>query len=82
MSNSNANVYGVIGQPLTPDYLAKQLPLFLHKVPKSIEVKYLIQFIYVRNVNNIIVNRSCCQLVTCIGTHAILARFMVQILIN
>lgn len=40
MSESGAqlNPYGIVGQPLTRDYLAKQLPMFQHRIPKSSQV--------------------------------------------
>ena len=31
-------LYGVVGQPLTKDYLAKQLPIFQPKVPTNSQV--------------------------------------------
>lgn len=36
MSDNHPTVlYGVVGQPLTQDYLARQLPIFQQKVPSS-----------------------------------------------
>ncbi len=38
MSGAAANMYGVIGQPLTTEYLASQLPLFQQRVPRGTQV--------------------------------------------
>ena len=37
--NNGGNFYGVVGQSLTPEYLARQLPMFQQKVPKSTQVR-------------------------------------------
>lgn len=48
-SSVSVSQYGVVGQPLTRDYLAKQLPMFQHKVPKSTRVRvYKINVAYLR----------------------------------
>lgn len=39
--SEGGNPYGIVGQPLTRDYLAKQLPMFQHRVPKSTQVSLL-----------------------------------------
>ena len=37
-SSVSVNPYGIVGQSLTREYLAKQLPMFQHRVPKSTRV--------------------------------------------
>lgn len=36
----STSLYGIVGQPLTQDYLARQLPIFQQKVP-NVQVKQL-----------------------------------------
>ena len=37
-SSISVSPYGIVGQPLTIEYLAKQLPMFQHRVPKGTQV--------------------------------------------
>ncbi len=45
-SSASVSPYGIVGQPLTKEYLAKQLPMFQHSVPKSTRVRAVSDLVF------------------------------------